>query len=338
MSLADVVAVVLVLGVTVYAVLGGADFGAGFWDLVAGGSREGAAPRMLINRAIGPVWEVNHVWLIFCLVILWTAFGPAFASIMTTLSIPLSLAALGIVLRGSGFAFRNEAEHLPQQRLFGALFAVSSVLTPFFFGAVVGGIVSGRVPVGNAAGDLVTSWLNPTSAVVGLLAVAVAAYLAAVFLVTDAYRLGDADLEAYFRRRAVGAAVCAGLVAIAGVFVLRADDAFIFQALAERGWGLLLASGACGVAALLLLRRNARRATRLLAALAVAAIVWGWGVAQYPYLLPQTLTITSGAGAPGTLQWLLIVVVAAVLVVVPALVLVFRLDQMSRLEGTPLRI
>jgi len=257
---------------------------------------------------------------------------------MTTLSIPLSLAALGIVLRGSGFAFRNEAEHLPQQRLFGVLFAVSSVLTPFFFGAVVGGIVSGRVPVGNAAGDLVTSWLNPTSAVVGLLAVAVAAYLAAVFLVTDAYRLGDADLEAYFRRRAVGAAVCAGLVAIAGVFVLRVDDAFIFQALAERGWVLLLLSGVCGLAALLLLRRNARRATRLLAALAVAAIVWGWGVAQYPYLLPQTLTITSGAGAPGTLQWLLIVVVAAVFVVVPALVLVFRLDQMSRLEGTPLRI
>jgi cytochrome bd ubiquinol oxidase subunit II len=338
MSLADVVAGVLLLGVTVYAVFGGADFGAGFWDLVAGGSREGAAPRMLINRALGPVWEVNHVWLIFCLVILWTAFGPAFASIMTTLSIPLSVAALGIVLRGSGFAFRSEAEHLHQQRLFGALFAVSSVLTPFFFGAVVGGIVSGRVPVGNAAGDLITSWLNPTSVVVGLLAVAVAAYLAAVFLVTDANRLGDAELEAYFRARALGAAVCAGLVAIVGVFVLRVDDPFIFQALAERGWLLLLASGVCGLAALLLLRRNARRATRLLAALAVAAIVWGWGVSQYPYLLPQTLTIADGAGAPGTLQWLLVVVVAAVLVVVPALVLVFRLDQMSRLEGTPLEI
>jgi cytochrome bd ubiquinol oxidase subunit II len=338
MSQADIVAAVLLLAATVYAVFGGADFGAGFWDLVAGGSRAGAAPRMLINRALGPVWEVNHVWLIFCLVILWTAFGPAFASIMTTLSIPLSLAALGIVLRGSGFAFRNETEHLPQQRLFGAAFAIASVLTPFFFGAAIGGIVSGRVPVGNAAGDLVTSWLNPTSALVGVLAVVVAAYLAAVFLVTDAHRLAAVDLENYFRRRAIAAAVCAGLVALAGVFVLRADDPDIFQGLAQRGWVLLLTSGVGGVAALLLLRRNARRATRLLAAGAVAAIVWGWGVAQYPYLLPRTLTIADGAGAPGALQWLLVVVVAAVLVVVPALVLVFRLDQMSRLEGRRLRI
>ena len=112
MSLADLVAAVLLLAVTAYAVLGGADFGAGFWDLVAGGTREGAAPRALINRAVGPVWEVNHVWLIFCLVVLWTAFPPAFGSIMTTLSIPLSLALLGIVLRGAGFAFRHEAERL----------------------------------------------------------------------------------------------------------------------------------------------------------------------------------------------------------------------------------
>src|SRR6185503_13615890 len=155
MSLADLVALVLVLAVTVYAVMAGADFGAGFWDLVAGDAREGAEPRVLINRAIAPVWEVNHVWLIFILVVLWTAFPPAFGSIMTTLSIPISLALLGIVLRGAGFAFRHEAERLAQQQLFGAVFAICSVLTPFFFGTVIGGIMSGRVPVGNAAGNLV---------------------------------------------------------------------------------------------------------------------------------------------------------------------------------------
>ena len=120
MTLADLVAVVLLLAVTAYAVLGGADFGAGFWDLFAGGTREGAEPRALINRAVGPVWEVNHVWLIFCLVVLWTAFPPAFGSIMTTLSIPLSLALLGIVLRGVGFAFRHEAERLSRQRCWAA--------------------------------------------------------------------------------------------------------------------------------------------------------------------------------------------------------------------------
>ena len=338
MSLADLVAVVLLLAVTAYAVLAGADFGAGFWDLVAGGTREGAQPRALINRAVGPVWEVNHVWLIFCLVVLWTAFPPAFGSIMTTLSIPLSLALLGIVLRGAGFAFRHEAERLSGQRVFGGAFAISSVLTPFFFGTVIGGIASGRVPVGNAAGDLVTSWLNPTSVVIGLLAVAAAAYLSAVFLVTDARRMADPDLEEYFRGRAILAAVVAGLIAAVGVLVLRADDSFLFQGLAQRGWPLLLLSAAAGLGALLIMRRSGRRATRVLAALAVASMVWGWGVAQYPYLLPQSLTISAGAGAPATLQWLVVVVVAALLLVLPSLVFVFRLDQQSRLEVNPLEI
>ena len=338
MSLADLVAVVLLLAVTTYAIFGGADFGAGFWDLFAGGPLEGADRRGLINRAVGPVWEVNHVWLIFCVVVLWTAFPPAFGSIMTTLSIPIGLALLGIVLRGAGFAFRHEAERLSRQRLFGAAFAISSILTPFFFGAAIGGIISGRVPVGNAAGDPISSWLNPTSVVVGLLAVAVAAYLAAVFLVTDAHRLVAPELEDYFRERAILAAVAAGVVAAVGVFVLHADDAYIFQALAERGWPLLALSAVCGVAALFLLRRNTRRATRLLGAVAVAAIVWGWGVAQYPYVLPQSLTISAAAGAPATLQWLVVVVIAAVLLVIPSLVLVFRLDQQSRLEGNPLEV
>ncbi|MBV9322408.1 MAG: cytochrome d ubiquinol oxidase subunit II [Chloroflexi bacterium] len=338
MTLADLVAVVLLLAVTAYAVLGGADFGAGFWDLLAGGSRAGAAPRELINRAVAPVWEVNHVWLIFCIVVLWTAFPPAFGSIMTTLSIPIGLALLGIVLRGSGFAFRHEAERLSGQRALGAVFAISSVLTPFFFGAAIGGLISGRVPIGNAAGNPISSWVNPTSLIVGLLAVAVSAYLAAVFLVTDAHRVSDDDMERYFRYRAIAAAVCAGAVAAAGVLVLRADAPFMFEGLAQRGWVLMLLSAVCGVAALRLLRRNARRATRLLAALAVASIVWGWGVAQYPYLLPESLTISAAAGAPATLGWLVVVVVGAVLLVVPSLILVFRLDQQSRLEANALEI
>jgi NADH dehydrogenase FAD-containing subunit/cytochrome bd-type quinol oxidase subunit 2 len=337
-TLADLVAVVLLLAITAYAILGGADYGAGFWDLFAGGSLEGAAPRGLINRALGPVWEVNHVWLIFCIVVTWTAFPPAFGSIMTTLSVPISLALLGIVLRGAGFAFRNEAERLERQRLLGGVFAMASVLTPFFFGAAIGGIISGRVPVGNAAGNVITSWLNPTGVIVGLLAVAVAAYLAAVFLVTDAHRMVDPVLEDYFRDRAITAAVVAGVIAAVGVLVLHADAPFIFDGLAERGWPLMLLSGACGIAALIVLRHNARRATRLLGAAAVAGIVWGWGVAQYPYMLPESLTISAAAGAPATLLWLVVVVVFAVLLVVPSLILVFHLDQQSRLEENPLEV
>src|SRR6476469_4660778 len=185
MSSADAVAIVLWIGATMYAIFGGADFGAGLWSLVAGGSERGRRPRDLINWAIGPVWEANHVWLIFILVVLWTGFAPAFEAIFSTLFIPLSLAALGIVLRGAGFAFHHNARSARGRSLAEATFGVASVLTPFFMGPVVGAIAGGRVPTGNATGDLVTSWLNPLSFVIGALFLATSSYLAAVFLVSD---------------------------------------------------------------------------------------------------------------------------------------------------------
>ena len=198
MSSADAVAVVLWIGATMYAVFGGADFGAGFWSLLAGGGERGRRPRELIDWAIGPVWEANHVWLIFVLVVLWTGFSSAFEAIFSTLFIPLSLAALGIVLRGSGFAFHHTARRASGRALAETVFGLASLLTPFFMGTVVGAIAGGRVPVGNAAGDPVTSWLNPLSLVIGALFVATGAYLAAVFLVSDARRAGAPDLERYF--------------------------------------------------------------------------------------------------------------------------------------------
>src|SRR3954452_17302146 len=142
------VAVILFFGVTAYAVFGGADFGAGFWDLVAGGAARGERPREVIDHSIGPVWEANHVWLIFTLVVMWTAFSEAFASITLTLFVPLSIAALGIVLRGASFAFRKEVERTSSRRNFGAAFASSSILVPYCMGAVAGAIASGRVPAG----------------------------------------------------------------------------------------------------------------------------------------------------------------------------------------------
>ena len=163
MSEADAVAIVLWIGATLYAVFGGADFGAGLWSLLAGGGDRGRRPRELIDWAIGPVWEANHVWLIFVLVVLWTGFSSAFEAIFSTLFIPLSLAALGIVLRGSGFAFQHTARRAGGRVLAATLFGVASLLTPFFMGTVVGAIAGGRVPVGNAAGDAVTSWCNPLS-------------------------------------------------------------------------------------------------------------------------------------------------------------------------------
>ena len=204
MSTADAVWWVLLVGVTAYAVLAGADFGAGFWSLVAGGGGRGRRARELVDWAIGPVWEANHVWLIFVLVVLWTAFSSAFEAIFSTLFIPLSLAALGIVLRGAGFAFHKTARRSKGRDLAERLFGLSSLLTPFFMGTVVGAVASGRVPVGNATGDPVSSWLNPLSLVIGALFVATCAYLAAVFLVSDARRAGALDLERYFTHPGAG--------------------------------------------------------------------------------------------------------------------------------------
>jgi cytochrome bd ubiquinol oxidase subunit II len=326
-------ALVLWLGVTAYAVFGGADFGAGFWDLAAGGTERGLRPRALIADAIGPVWEANHTWLIFDLVIVWTAFPPAFAAIMSTLFVPLSLAALGIVLRGAAFAFRPVATGLSGRRAAGAVFAASSVITPFFLGAAGGAIASGRVPVGNAAGDAFAAWLNPTSALIGVLAIATCAYLAAVLLVADARRRADPELVDYFRRRAITAAVVAGALALAGIGVLRADAPSLADELTSRGWPFIAASGILGTIVLVLLRRGAPRVTRALAAGAIVAIVWGWGVAQYPAILPGSLSLADAAAPAGSLAALIVVFVVAALVIGPSLAFLYRLDDRGRLVG-----
>jgi cytochrome d ubiquinol oxidase subunit II len=332
LSSADAVAAVLWVGVTLYAVFGGADFGAGFWTLVAGSGERGSRARALINWAIGPVWESNHVWLIFVLVVLWSAFSEAFASIMSTLFIPLSLAALGIVLRGAGFAFHRVAARSSGRRLAEGAFALSSVLTPFFMGTVAGAVASGRVPIGNAKGDPVTSWLNPASLLIGALFVVAGAYLAAVFLVSDARRFGDHGLERYFAVRALAAAAVAGAVALAGLFVLRSDARYVYDGLVSEGLPLVLVSAVCGATALALLWRGARRGVRPLAVGAVVAVIWGWAAAQYPYLLPTTLEIEDGAAASETLTAVLVVFGVAVVVVLPALGLLYTLTQRSLLE------
>jgi cytochrome d ubiquinol oxidase subunit II len=335
----DAVAVVLFVAITTYAVFGGADFGAGFWDLVAGGADKGKRPRAVIAHAIEPVWEANHVWLIFTLVVLWTAFSEAFASIMLTLFVPLTLAALGIVLRGSGFVFRKNVLLVRDRRNFGVAFAASSVLVPYCFGAVAGAIASGRVPAGGAPGEPWSSWVNPTAVLGGLLAVTVCAYLGAVYLSVDARRLGDPEMATYFRRRGVATAVVAGVVAFGGIFVLRDDARYVFDGLTARGLPLVIVSAVCGIASLVLLLRGTRRFTRVLAAGAVATVVGAWGVAQWPYMLPKTLTVDDAAAPSGTLEAVLVVFGVAAVLVIPSLIGLYVLDQRSLLDdaGGPAR-
>ncbi|GHF02286.1 hypothetical protein E5082_11205 [Streptomyces griseoluteus] len=324
--MAELVAAFLFIGVVAYAVLGGADFGAGFWDLIAGGAKRGREPRHLIDVSLAPVWEANHTWLIYCLVVLWTAFPPAFAAITTTLYIPLILALLGIVLRGAGFAFRKATVRTEEQRLYGAAFALSSVLTPYCFGAIAGGLASGRVPTaGN--GDAISSWVNPSSILGGILAVLACSYLAATYLTVEALHRDDQKLYRYFRDRAMAAGAVTGAVSIAGIFVLQADSPRLFDRLSGPALPLVVLAAVGGLVGLALLWARRTVGTRVAAAGAVALVIVGWGVAQTPYLLGTHLSITEAAAPNATLAVVVGVAVVAGLLIVPSLVLLFRLTS-----------
>jgi cytochrome d ubiquinol oxidase subunit II len=330
--LPELVAAVALLALTAYVVLGGADFGAGFWDLTAGGAERGAPVRAMIKRSMSPVWEANHVWLIFLLVVLWTGFPVAFGSITSTLAIPLFGGALGIVLRGGAFALKGEAATIAEARALGATFAISSVLVPFCFGAAVGAIAAGEVPVGNAAGDEWSSWTGSVPLLIGALAVATGAHIAAVFLGADSHRAGRPELVRAFRARALGSGVVAGALSLAGLVVVRSELPGLYDGLTS-GLGLVcvLASGAAGLATLWLEWGERFEAARFTVALAVGAIVAGWAFAQEPYLLPPELTLEEAAGADATLVALLVATAVCMALLIPALVWLFRLALSGRL-------
>jgi cytochrome d ubiquinol oxidase subunit II len=331
--MAEVVGVILLVVLTLYAILAGADFGGGLWDLVAGGDRTGEEPRALIDDTITPVWESNHVWLIFALVIFWSAFPVAFAAVMTACALPLWLAVLGIVLRGAGFAFRKEMEGIRWQRLMGATFAFSSLLTPFFMGTVVGAVAAGRVAV-HAQHSTLTAWTSPTSILIGCLFVAVCAYEASVFLISEAANRENRRLERYFRHRAVIAGTLAGALSLATLFELRSSDALLYHRLTGRALPLVVLAGACGVAVILLILAGRSRGLRVLSGAGAAAVIWGWGVAQYPTLLPGTgLTLSDGSAPHATLVTLFAVFVLAVVLVIPGFLLLFRLQGRQLLES-----
>jgi cytochrome bd ubiquinol oxidase subunit II len=330
--LPDLTAAVALLALTAYVVLGGADFGAGFWDLTAGGAQRGAPVRAMIKRAMSPVWEANHVWLIFLLVVLWTGFPEAFGSITSTLAIPLFVAALGIVLRGGAFALKGEAATIAEARALGATFALASVIVPFFLGAAAGAIAAGEVPVGNARGDEWSSWTQSTSILVGALAVAAGAHLAAVFLGADSRRAGETELVHAFRVRVLGSGVVAGALAIAGLLVVRSDVPGLYDDLTSgAGLACVLASGAAGLVTLWLEWRERFELARYTAAAAVGAIVAGWAVAQEPYLLPPDLTVHEAAAPDATLVALLVATGLGMLILIPALTWLFRLALSGRL-------
>jgi cytochrome d ubiquinol oxidase subunit II len=324
--------VFVLTGVVLYAVLAGADLGAGFWQLSAGRGRHGEEIREHAHHSMAPVWEANHVWLIFVLTVFWTAYPAAFGSIASTLAIPLFLAGIGIVFRGAAYALRIAASTPRELGIIDTIFSLSSILTPFALGTMVGGIATKRVPVGNAAGDRFSSWLNSTSILIGVLAVATSAYLAAVYLAADAARRNERDLARTFRVRALGAGAVAGALALVGILVVRSDARPLYDELVSgRALPAVIVSALAGLATLALVYRRRFEPARYSAALAVAAIVAGWALAQWPTVLPG-LDVRHAAAPHDTL----VAVVAAVLgggaIVFPSLALLFRLTLAGRFD------
>jgi cytochrome d ubiquinol oxidase subunit II len=252
----------MLVGIAAYVVLAGADFGSPFWVLTAHGERARQI-REQTHNSMAPVWEANHVWLIFVLVVCWTAYPEVFASIFSTLWIPLILACLGIIMRAVGYVVGDYAK----RDWVTWLATVASFITPFMLGAVIGAVVSGRVPIGNAQGEIISSWLNPTSIMIGLVAVTLCAYLAAVYLAADANRKGLSDLASAFRVRGLAAGLVTGLVAAGGVFVLQGDSELVYEGLTS-GLGLvdLAVSAAAGLLTIVLLWGRKFAAARYTAA------------------------------------------------------------------------
>jgi cytochrome d ubiquinol oxidase subunit II len=335
--LADVPMVFILVGITAYTVLAGADFGAGVWTLLpGGGSADADVTRDHTRHAIGPVWEANHVWLIFVLTVAWTCYPVAFGSIVSTLTIPLLIAAIGIIFRGTAYALRAQFTGGRREergvRLVENLFALSSVLTPFALATVIGAIATGRVPVGNARGNLITSWLNPVSILAGVLAVAFSAYLAAVYLAADARRLDEPLLVRDFRIRALVSGVVAGGLALAGLLVIRASARVLWQGLTSGlGLALVIVSALAGVGTLALVWRGRFGPARASAALAVAAVIAGWAAAQSPWLLPG-LTVSQAAAGRSTLIATIVAVAAGAVVLVPSLAVLYALVLRGRLD------
>jgi len=334
MALEHWLAGALLLSLTLYALGGGADFGGGVWDLLARGPRA-RQQRELIAHAIGPIWEANHVWLILVLVLLFVCFPTAFAAILTALHVPLTLLLLGVVLRGSAFTFRSyDDESDAVQRRWGRTFAVASLVSPLMLGTCVGALASGalRMSDGRPAAGFFGSWLAPFPLAVGAFTLALFAFLAAVYLTLEA---DDPELREDFRRRGLAAGVVAGVLAFACLALAERGAPLVYRGLVGRSWSpvfhLVTAAAAVGALAALWKRRFA--VARSCAAFQVSLVLWGWGLAQFPFVLPPDLTFAAAAAPPDVLRLVLLALAAGAAVLFPSLAYLFRVFKAVRHGG-----
>ncbi len=333
-GLPEVCAGVMLVALIAYALLGGADFGAGVWDLLARGPRA-QRQRDIIADAIGPIWEANHVWLIVVVVMLFTAFPSAFAAIMTALHIPVTVMLIGIVLRGSSFVFRKyDAQRDPVQQRWGRLFAISSVLSPVLLGVIAGAITTGgiRIEDGIVTTGFVRPWLGPFPLAVGFFALAQFAFLAAVYLTLETT---DPELREDFRRRALATAVVLGAIAAAVLLLSRTHAPIVWDDLTAGPFAIALhlATALAAIGAIIALLRRRWRLAAALAALQVVLILGGWGFALGPWLLPGEITIRDAAAPPQTLGPLLAVLGGGSVILLPAFAYLYLTFKRRNLFG-----
>jgi cytochrome bd ubiquinol oxidase subunit II len=322
-------------GLTLYLLFGGADFGGGVWDLLARGPAH-QRERNLIAAAIGPVWEANHVWLIFVVTLLFAAFPLAFSTLSIALYLPFSIAIAGIVLRGAAFAFRTYGERgTGWQRRWTRVFGIASLVTPLVFGMAAAAISSGRIRVHGASVEapLVGAWTGPLSLIAGPLVVAMCAYLAATYLTVEAHERDEPDLENAFRLRAIVAAVVAGVLALAGLVLMPSAAPILWAGMRRVGWPLAVVSAVGGVGSVAAHVTRRFQLARMLAAVAVVGVVAGWGVAQWPRLIVPDVTVGAAAAPNGSLRPVAIGSVIGGLLLAPSLLLLFRVFKGSRYEA-----
>jgi len=297
MTLPNLVFATIWAAFTIYIVLGGADFGGGVWDLLASGP-SAKRQRQAIVTAMGPVWEANHVWLIFVIVGLFTNFPGAFVALSVALFVPFTLVLVGIVLRGASFAFRaHAAEAVRLSAVWGRVFGIASTFTPVVLGTCAGAVTTGRIRVHGdiVAADLMGVWTGPFSLLCGALALAICAHVAAIFLCVEAGDVGDVELAASFRQRALAAGLVGGVLALGGLVLARTDAPILWSGLAGKALGLVILSAGLALVANGVLLRRRYRLARILVVAQVTIMLAAWAYAQAPYLIIPDVTITSAA-------------------------------------------
>lgn len=324
----DILLVVMLTALTLYALLGGADFGAGVWEFTTA-LQASDEERQHIYKAIGPVWEANHVWLIFVLVILLNGFPVAFAGLSRALWLPLLLALCGIVFRGASYAFRSHSHGSERElRLWEAVFAVASTATPLFLGAAAGAVASGKLAIsatGTYDADYLSGWLSPLAVFTGFYMIGMCAFLSAVYLFREADHVNDSELKSLWRQRSLSTGIWMGVLSLGGLVMVRLESPSLAAGFLSRGWPLIIVSLACGIGSLIEVWRG--RSTRAVIASsgAVAAVIWGWGISQYPVILPPGIT-SEIAKAPDNVLWIMVgVIMTGAVLLLPALGYLFVL-------------